>query len=434
MNSLWLNNADFKKFPCLNGEHSTDVLIIGGGLCGILCANELKKLGVDYMLVERDRIFRKTSGNTTAKITSQHNLIYSQLTKKFGSETAEKYYHINEKAVSAYSELCKNIDCDFSVRDNYIYSLTSIKKLSDEMNALQAIKASASFTDSLPTLPFDVLGAIRFPHQAQFNPVAFSKALADELNIFENSPILSFDGKYYCGENFKVKAEKVIVTTHFPLFNKHGAFSLKLYQHRSYVIALRNAGNVNGMYLDENSNGLSFRNQGDYLLLGGGSHRTGKNTGGYKQLRETAKSFYKNSTEAFHWAAQDCMTLDGLPYIGQYSKRTPDLFVATGFNKWGMTLSMVSAIILKDLIFGKESDYSSIFSPSRSVFHPQLMANAFESTVGLLTPTKPRCPHLGCALKWNKQEHSWDCSCHGSRFAENGALLDNPANADLKTH
>jgi nitrite reductase/ring-hydroxylating ferredoxin subunit len=126
------------------------------------------------------------------------------------------------------------------------------------------------------------------------------------------------------------------------------------------------------------------------------------------------------------------MTLDGLPYIGQYSKRTPDLYVATGFNKWGMTSAMVAAMLLTDLVQGKQTTCAELFSPFRTVFRPQLAVNAVESALHLLTPTVPRCPHMGCALKYNRQEHSWDCPCHGSRFTEDGRLIDNPATGDRK--
>ena len=428
MNSLWLDNNTLPQFHSLHGEKKTDVLIIGGGLCGILCAYQLQRLGVDYILLEADRISRKTSGNTTAKITSQHNLIYSEITKKYGTETAEKYYRINEKAIEEYARICESIDCTFERRDNFIYSLNDPKKLDEEMEALQKIDAKADFCPSLAELPFDVLGAVKFPDQAQFDPVAFIGAIAKKLNIYENSRVLGFDGKSYYGNDFRVKADKVIVATHFPIFNKMGGYSLKLYQHRSYVIAMKNTPELNGMYLDESDKGLSFRSHGEYLILGGGSHRTGKQGGNWDVLHSAKKKYYPESTEVFHWAAQDCMSLDSLPYIGQYSKNTPDLFVATGFNKWGMSLSMVSALVLKDLIFGKTSDYADVFSPSRSILHPQLLVNAFETTVNLLTPTKPRCPHLGCALKWNKAEHSWDCPCHGSRFDEGGKVLEGPAN------
>ena len=203
-----------------------------------------------------------------------------------------------------------------------------------------------------------------------------------------------------------------------------------MYQHRSYVIALEGAKEVGDMFVDESKTGLSFRDADGLLLLGGGAHRTGKKGGSFLELRDFAKRYYKGAKEKYFWATQDCMTLDGLPYIGQYSPRTPNLYVATGFNKWGMTSSMVAATVLVDLILGKENIYAPIFSPRRSILHPQLAINAAESIVGLLTPTAPRCPHLGCALKYNPQEHSWDCSCHGSRFTKEGQLIDNPATAD----
>ena len=203
-----------------------------------------------------------------------------------------------------------------------------------------------------------------------------------------------------------------------------------MHQHRSYVLALSGAQNVDGMYVDECDRGLSFRTYGDLLLLGGGAHRTGKQGGGYRELEEFAKLNYPKAKIISKWATQDCMTLDKIPYIGQYSKSTPNIYVATGFNKWGMTSSMVAANLLADLVCGKENEFAGVFSPSRSIFHPQLALNIFESMVGMLTPTVPRCPHLGCALKYNRQEHSWDCPCHGSRFSEEGKLLDNPATDD----
>ena len=225
---------------------------------------------------------------------------------------------------------------------------------------------------------------------------------------------------------------KIIVTTHFPILNKHGSYFLKLYQHRSYVLALKGAQHLDGMYVDEDKKGLSFRTYGDLLLLGGGSHRTGKKGGNWHELEEFARKYYPSARVVSKWATQDCMSLDGVPYIGQYSKNTPDLYVATGFNKWGMSSSMVSAMILSDLVQGKPNEYAQVFSPSRSILRPQLAINALESTVGLLTPTAPRCPHLGCALKYNKAEHSWDCPCHGSRFSESGELINNPATDDKR--
>ena len=230
----------------------------------------------------------------------------------------------------------------------------------------------------------------------------------------------------------KYGCKKIIIATHFPIDNKHGAYFAKLYQHRSYVLSLEGAEPLQGMYVDETGTGLSFRKYGNQLLLGGGGHRTGKKGGGWQELERFARKYYPSARITAKWATQDCMSLDGMPYIGLYSRSTPDLYVVTGFSKWGMSSSMVASAILADMVQGKKNPYSGLFSPSRKLYKPQLAANLWESAVGLLTPTVPRCPHLGCALKYNAAEHSWDCPCHGSRFDPHGKLLDNPATDDKK--
>ena len=198
------------------------------------------------------------------------------------------------------------------------------------------------------------------------------------------------------------------------------------------MLALEGSPKPDGMYVDAADKGLTFRAYNALLLLGGGGHRTGKHGGSWAELTSFAMEHYLGAKEVCRWATQDCMSLDGMPYIGRYSKATPNLYVATGFGKWGMSSAMVSAMILTDLIQGKENPYASLFSPSRSMLHKQLLNNCLETTVNLLLPTRPRCPHLGCALHWNKAEHSWDCSCHGSRFDKNGKVLNNPATGDMK--
>ena len=275
-------------------------------------------------------------------------------------------------------------------------------------------------------------GALKFPKQAQFHPLKFAAAIARDLRIFEDTKVLELGRGTAVTNRGTIRAKRMIVATHFPLLNKHGAYFLKLYQHRSYVLALENAGSLPGMYVDQKETGLSFRNSGELLLLGGGGHRTGKPGGGWRELENFAQRHYPQARIAARWATQDCMTLDGVPYVGQYSRRTEGLYVATGFNKWGMTSSMAAAELLADLLLGRANPYEELFCPSRSVFRPQLAANVLSSTVGLLTPTAPRCPHMGCALKYNAQEHSWDCPCHGSRFGEDGELLDNPATDDKR--
>ncbi|MEF9984697.1 MAG: FAD-dependent oxidoreductase [Oscillospiraceae bacterium] len=431
MISAWSANSDMPHFKALNTNIKTDVLIIGGGMAGILCAYMLKEAGIGYVLVEAKTIGGGITKNTTAKITSQHGLIYDKLIKEFGIEKALMYLIANEKAVEKYKQICGNIDCDFEEKDAFVYSLDDRRKIENELKALGKLKFNAKFIEKTP-LPFSIAGAIEFKNQAQFNPLKFISAIAKDLNIYENTMVSEIREQTAITNGGNIKAEKIIVATHFPFINKYGSYFMKMYQDRSYVIALENAINIDGMYLEEKQNGMSFRNYKDLLLIGGGDHRTGKTGGNWEELRRFAKQHFPKAQEKYAWATQDCMTLDSVPYIGNYSKHTPNLFVATGFNKWGMTSSMVSAMILSDMVQGKKNEYAQVFSPSRSMMKPQLFINGFVATTNLLTISKRRCPHLGCALKWNKAEHSWDCPCHGSRFNKDGNLIDNPATGDLK--
>ena len=431
MLSLWSATSDLPSFPTLQGNTKTDVLIIGGGLAGILCAYELKQRGIDYILVEADKICSGITKNTTAKITSQHGFIYDKITKKFGAENAQKYLQANENAVKKYAKLCKNIDCDFHEKDNIVYCVDNYKKVEKELSALQNIGYKTQIEYKLP-VPIGIAGAIRFKNQAQFNPLKFVSHISKDLNIYENTKVIEIRDDVAITNQGTIKAEVFIVATHFPFMNKHGAYFVKMYQHRSYVIAIDRKNDIDGMYVDEAKKGMSFRNANDLFLIGGGDHRTGKQGGSYNELRQFAKTYYPENHEVYHWATQDCMTLDSVAYIGEYSKNTPNIYVATGFNKWGMTTSMVASEILCDIISGKKNDYADLFSPQRSMLTPQLPLNVGESVLGLIAPSTKRCPHLGCALKWNSAERTWDCPCHGSRFTEKGELIDNPATDDLK--
>lgn len=427
--SLWLDKTDLPKYKEPKDDIKTDVLIIGGGICGILCAYFLKQAGVECVLAEKDRIAHGTTGNTTAKITSQHGLIYSYLTDNFGKETAQKYLAINEMTIRKFEKLSKKIDCDFRKASAFTYSKNDSSLIEAELNALNSLRANAVFTKDTP-LPFEIAGAVGLKNQAQFNPIKFINGICKGLNIYENTMVYDIKDKYADCGNFKIYADKFIVATHFPFMDRHGNYFLKLYQHRSYVLALENAQDVKGMYVDESDMGLSFRNSGNLLLLGGGGNRTGKKCGNWEELIKFRDKHYPDSEIKYQWATQDCISLDKIPYIGEYSKRTPNLYVATGFNKWGMTSSMVSAIILCDLVQGIKNDYADIFSPARSILKPQLFVNGFETISNFISPTARRCPHLGCALKWNKAEHTWDCSCHGSRFGKDGKIINNPATKD----
>ena len=430
MESIWRAGMELPKFQALQGDVKTDVLIIGGGLAGILCAKFLQERGVDYVLAEGRSICAGVTGNTTAKITSQHGLIYDKMLRSKGEELTKMYLDANEAALEKYAELAKDMDCDFERKNSYVYSLKDTRKLEKEVDALQSIGVGAKLTET-GELPFLTAGAVCFERQAQFNPLKFVANIAQGLNIYEGTWVRELTDELAVTNRGLIYYKRIVFATHFPIDNKHGMYFLKMYQHRSYVSAYKNASYVEGMYMDESKSGFSFRNYGEYLLVGGGGHRTGKRGGDWQKIRELVGKCYPQAVECFSWATQDCMTLDSVPYIGQYSKGLSNCYVATGFNKWGITSSMVSAMILSDMLAGEESPYAEVFSPSRNMLKPQLFFNMCESAANLLTISKKRCPHMGCALKWNRAEHTWDCPCHGSRFADNGLLLDNPANDNL---
>lgn len=428
ISSVWQEKSgspNLLRLDPLTGAVKTDVLIIGGGLAGVLCAYRLQEAGIPYILTEAKHIGAGVTGVTTAKITAQHGLLYDQLIKRFGLGPARQYYDANMAACAEYERLSSLFPCDFEKKTAYTYSTNNRRKIEAEVRAYKKLSIVPLLAETLP-LPLKIKAAIGMSGQAQFNPLQFLYGIAAGLNIYENTFVSKIEDHTAHIENGTITARHIILATHFPLINIPGLYFLKMYQHRSYVVALENGPQLNGMYVDEKEDGYSFRNYRDLLLIGGGDHKTGKSGGMYKEVHQLAMKAYPACSEKYAWSAQDCMTLDGIPYIGILAKSKPHIYVATGFNKWGMTSSMVAAKILTDLITQGESEYEELFSPQRSILRPQLAVNGANAVIHLIKPGK-RCSHMGCALKWNPTERSWDCPCHGSRFDRHGHIINNPA-------
>lgn len=479
MESIWSKTTDMPEYPSLSGDVTTEAAVIGGGLAGILTAYYLQQRGIKTIVLEADRIGSGQTKNTTAKITAQHNLIYHKLIQDFGEEKAKQYADANEQAIAGYRRIIaeNRIDCDFEECPAYLYSTNQqgVLALEQETAAAQKLEIDAEFTQQ-STLPFPIAGAVKFHGQAQFHPLKFLRAIAKDLTVFEQTKVKTVEDDRVLTVRGAVRAKHIVFATHFPFINLPGFYFARMHQERSYVLALEHAAQLDGMYLGVDVEGLSFRNIDNTLLLGGGGHRTGENSAGgkYDMLRKKAAIFYPENVETAHWSAQDCMPMDGVPYIGQFSSSTPNWHVATGFGKWGMTGSMVSAMLLSDQIAGRENLHAEVFSPQR--FTPSASAKAFltdsaQAVKGLsrqaFTLSKEdiealpanhggvvtcdgekagvykdehgevflvstRCPHLGCQVEWNPDEKSWDCPCHGSRFDYKGKLIDNPAQEDLE--
>ena len=422
-------------------------------MAGLLTAHKLKEAGIKCTVAEAKTIASGITQNTTAKITAQHGLIYADIIKRYGAEKARQYYESNTIAINDFRILSKSHPCDLEPKTAYVYTTSCKAKLEQEAAAYAKIGIPANIHTNIP-LPIPTQGAVSMENQAQFNPLKLLYSLARKLDIYEETFIKRIDGHKAITDNGSISAGHIVLATHYPLINIPGLYFMKLYQHRSYVIALENAPAIDGMYVDEKENGLSFRNYQDLLLIGGGDHKTGHNKStpsspgidktnskqtfsnqneGYQKLRAIAESYYPGATEKYHWATQDCMSLDGIPYIGRHSSaRKNHIYVATGFNKWGMTGSMTAAGLIRDLITNGKSDYESLYSPSRSMFTKKLFVNLTTAAAGLLSIGGPRCSHMGCKLKWNAEAKTWDCPCHGSRFDDKGHVIDNPAKRRIR--
>lgn len=427
MQYLWTQNVKLPQFPALQGDRKTDVLIIGGGMAGVLCAERLREAGVDCLLVEAKRIGLGITKGTTAVISAQHSTLYQDVVKSLGKERALLYLHANLDAVERFRTLCGKIDCEFEERPSVLYSLTDAKKMRHEAQVLRDLGFEAEFITELP-LPIRIAGAVQFPKMAQFHPLKFLGAVAKNLNILENTFVTDLDGTTAITKQGRVFAKKVIVCTHFPFINRRGLYFIKLSQKRSYVIALKGAAHLGCTLEEDAKDGLYFRNYRDLLLIGGGDRRTGCEDG-FAVARSFAQQHFPQAQEVCAWANQDCVTLDSLPCVGRYGSME-NVFAATGFNHWGMTTSMMAAQMLCDMVLGKKPlmDLDS----RRHVFTKQLFQNMATTAMSLAKPTVKRCPHMGCAMKWNEAEQSWDCPCHGSRFTADGKLIDNPAMRDMK--
>ena len=445
MESLWSKTVQLESHKKVKSDLRCQNVVIGAGMAGLLIAYLLQEKGQDVIVLEANKIGSGQTKNTTAKVTSQHGYIYHTMVKKSGIDRARDYARANEMAIQLYKEIItkEGIACHWEELPSFLYTQKEDgrEKLKKEAKAAKELGIKAEYVrgNQIKELPFGVMGAVRFDGQAQFHPLEFLKGIAEKLTIYEHSNVLEVDEHFVITEHHVIVADNVIFATHYPFPIVPGYYFMRQHQSRSYVTAIEGEDvpkQLNGMYFGIDSDGLSFRSAFGKLLVGGGSHRSGKKRkgSGFCYLREQIKEYYPKATETAVWAAQDCMPHDGIPLIGKFSIKHENWYVATGFQKWGMTTAMVSAMIISDMICGKENPYTYVFTPQRWLFRAgwkKFAVDVWESVMGLsrgiFVKKGQKCTHMGCALEWNEEEDSWDCSCHGSRYTKEGNVIDNPA-------
>ena len=498
MKSYWIESINFPKFSSLNKNITCDVCIVGGGITGITLAYLLSKKNIKVALLEKDRLACSTTGNTTAKVTSQHGLFYSYLENSYGIDYAKRYLEANENAILDIENIinAENINCDFEMQDSYVFTEQTkyINQIKDEQKTLNKLGFNSEYLTSVP-LPIEVEAAIKFPNQAQFHPRKYLHGLINCIKnndglIFENSTVVDIkkqDSTYTTfANNYSVSSKYVVMATKYPFINIPGFYFMKMYQSTSYAIAVETSCELfNGIYINVEVPTMSFRtikNNGKRLLLIAGSdHKTGAKidlSNAYDSLEDIAKKMYPDTVIKYKWNTEDCISLDKLPYVGVYSNLYPNMFVATGFKKWGITTSNIAAHIICDNILGikninddlftstrvnpiknsselknmiKESTYSLVINKCRPVNDADVINNIIElkqklpveqgkifsingKKVGVykdkndtIFAIKPICSHLGCELSFNNISKTWDCPCHGSRFDYKGNCIYGPS-------
>ena len=460
--SIWLKDKEnMRKYRVLDKNISVDVCVIGGGITGVSTAYYLSKNGLKVAVLEKDRICSKTSGKTTGKITSQHHLFYKYLIDSQSKDFAKKYWKANEEAIVEIENIVnsENIDCNFERKSSFVFTndLRNLQSVQDEVEATQSLGIKSKFSNEIEVLG-EIEGAIEFPNQAQFNPVKYVNGLVNCIlksgnDIFEKTKVVEYskgNDEFIVtaesdGSTKKIFAKYVVVATRYPIFNVPGFHFIKMYQELEYGIAIKTNQKLNGMYVSKDIPTISFRDYEDngenYILIVGNGHKTGEkvDTNGFEVLEEFAKKYFPDSEIMYRWNAEDAIGLDKIPYIGEYSEVRENMYVATGFKKWGMTSSNIAARLITDKIMGKKNKYEEIFDSTRiePIKNKDEMKNMLkEMGESLVKPRftegkKKYCAHLGGEVLWNDVTKTWDCPLHGSRYEHDGRVIEGPAVHDL---
>lgn len=491
--SLWKDQVEFPTFPSVNEDLQVDIVIVGGGITGVTSAYLLLQEGFTVALIEADRLLSGTTGNTTAKLTAQHGLFYDELIQHFGVEKAQQYYQANTEAMEFVKSVINQykIDCDLAIEDAYIFTQSEeeMPNLEKEYQAYEKLNIPGKMVDTCP-LPFTINGALVMNNQAQFHPLKYLRFLVDEIakkgcQIYEQTTALKVEmgeqPKVLLHNGHTITCKYVLSCSHFP-FHDEGFYFARMHPERSYVVAALTEKELSGgMYINAETPTRSIRytpyNGQNLILFSGVHHKTGQGVSTMKYF-ENLKTYAENAFGVkqfiYRWSAQDYSTLDKVPYIGYVTNTNRNILVATGFRKWGMTHGTLAAHISRDIILDKDNPYIELYTPSRFKTDPSVKrflqaninvakhlvqgkledptkkiedlkndegavvkyrgkrAGAYKDESGKVIVVDTTCTHMGCEVEWNSGERTWDCPCHGSRFAINGDVVEGPAEKPLE--
>lgn len=491
----WLDGLDLPKFHSLNEDFEADVVIVGGGITGITAAYLLVKEGVKVALLDAGKLLNGTTGHTTAKITAQHDLIYDEFINHFGISKARMYYEAATNAMKFIKNTINElqIKCDYSEQDAYLYTTSeqNVQKIEKEFQAYQKLNIDGRLTNEIP-FNINIKKALVMKNQAQFHPLKYLSYLVKEIvkgggYIFEDTTAVNVEtdenkATVLTRNGKRVTGNGILCCSHFPFYEGTGFYFSRLHADRSYVLATKSKMEYpGGMYLSVDQPNRSIRYtpmDGENLfIIGGESHKSGQGKDTlehYKALEKFAGDVFNFEEFHYRWSTQDLASLDKIPYIGEITKSQPNILIATGYRKWGMTNGTVAAMLLTDIALNKDNPYKSIYLPSRFYADPSLkkffkenvdvakhlikgkleiadknpedLANdegavvminatqkgAYRDSDGKLHIVDTTCTHMGCEVNWNHGDRTWDCPCHGSRFSYDGDVIEGPAEKPLQ--
>lgn len=484
----WTDTCSPPQFPQLSGDLDVDVAIIGAGIVGVSAARFLKDQGMTVALVDARRVGQGVSGKATAKVTSQHGLTYHTLDKKFGEDRARLYAEAQETGLRRIIELPRihGFDADIEAKPAFVYTRDErhVADIEEEVKVARRLGLPASLTRDTG-LPFDVVAAMRWDNQAQFHPVKYVSGLAntipgDGCHVFENSRVTDWDPRRIATEQGSVRARHVVMATNLPL-GQVGLYYATNFPMAEPVIATPIGRVPPAYYKNVEQPGHSIRthhrNGRTYAIAAGSHFKPGHPEDEQKHFTDLERWLTENfGAEGieYRWVNEDYSSMDSAPFIGWSSSDTEDAYiVATGFAAWGFTNGTAAGMIIADLAAGRNNPWLELLDARRAPLaggkdfvkenagvaahlvggyvsrkpksYDDLQAGdaailnidgdkvaAFRDEQGQVHALSAACTHMGCLLGWNVTDRTWDCPCHGSRFALSGEVLHGPAVAPLK--